>query len=61
MTPSNYIALLRIQKAKEMLSNTELPIKEVAAACGFEDAYYFSNFFKKQFGISPTSFRRSTL
>lgn len=61
MTPSNYIALLRIQKAKEMLSNTELPIKEVASACGFEDAYYFSNFFKKQFGISPTSFRRSTL
>jgi len=60
LTPSNYIALLRMQKAKSMLSNTELTIKEVAAACGFEDEYYFSNFFKKQLGISPTFFRRST-
>lgn len=61
MTPSQYIALLRIQKAKAMLSDTDLSIKEVAAACGFEDEYYFSNFFKKQLGVSPTAFRKATL
>lgn len=61
LTPSNYIAQLRMQKAKALLSNTELSIKEIATACGFEDEYYFSSFFKKQLGISPTFFRRSTL
>ena len=61
MTPSKYIILLRIQKAKAMLSNTDLPIRDIASACGFEDEYYFSNFFKKQIGISPTAFRKSTI
>lgn len=61
MTPSNYIILLRVQKAKAMLSNTDLPIRDIASACGFEDEYYFSNFFKKQIGISPTAFRKSTI
>lgn len=60
-SPSDYITTLRLQKAKSMLINTDLMIKDVAAACGFDDQYYFSNFFKKQLHISPKAFRKSAI
>ena len=42
MTPSEYISVLRLQKAKNLLSETGLPIRQIAYACGFENEYYFS-------------------
>ena len=57
LTPSDYISALRLQKAKSLLSNTSLLILEIADACGFENEYYFSNFFKKHTSLSPTAFR----
>ena len=57
MTPSEYIATLRLQKAKHLLSDTSLLIREIATLCGFENEYYFSNFFKKQTSISPRTYR----
>lgn len=60
LSPSEYVASLRLQKAKDMLLGTDLQIKEIAYACGFENEYYFSNFFKKHTGLSPSAFR-STL
>ncbi|MBQ8431489.1 MAG: helix-turn-helix transcriptional regulator [Clostridia bacterium] len=59
ISPSDYVAALRMQKAKEMLSNTPRTIKEIADVCGFSNEYYFSNFFKKQTGLSPSAFRAS--
>jgi AraC-like DNA-binding protein len=57
LTPAEYVKALRLQKAKDLLTNTKLQIRQIAYSCGFENEYYFSNFFKKQTGISPTSFR----
>ncbi len=57
MSPMEYINVLRLQKAKSLLSNSELLIREIASVCGFEDEYYFSNFFKKHMNMSPTSYR----
>ena len=59
MSPSEYLAALRLKKAESLLSDTALPVKEVAAACGFENEYYFSNFFKKHKGLSPSAFRKA--
>ena len=59
MTPSEYLAALRMKKAESLLSDTALPVREVAAACGFENEYYFSNFFKKHKGLSPGAFRKA--
>lgn len=59
VSPAEYVMTLRLQKAKELLTNTELQIRQIAYYCGFENEYYFSNFFKKQTGISPTSFRNA--
>lgn len=59
MTPSDYVIALRLQKAKTLLSDTDLHVKEIAAACGFACEYYFSNFFKKHTSLSPTAFRQA--
>ena len=57
VAPSDYVATLRLQKAKRLLTDTDLLIKDIAYACGFENEYYFSNFFKKHTELSPTAFR----
>jgi len=59
MTPSEYISVLRLQKAKSLLSETALPIRQIAYACGFENEYYFSNFFKKHITLSPSAYRKT--
>jgi len=61
MTPSEYISVLRLQKAKSLLAETPLPIRQIAYACGFENEYYFSNFFKKHTTLSPTAFRKESI
>ena len=40
------------------LPTTNLLMKEIAEQCGFQNVYYFSNFFKKEIGISPTEYRK---
>jgi iron complex transport system substrate-binding protein len=59
MPPSEYLAAIRMKKAESLLSDTALPVREVAAACGFENEYYFSNFFKRHKGHSPSAFRKT--
>lgn len=54
---SDYLTNIRIQKGKELLKNTDLRIKEIAAQIGYRDAYYFSSVFKKVTGVNPTQYR----
>ena len=60
MTPTDYVTALRLQKAKTLLVDTDMLVREISAVCGFENEYYFSNFFKKHLGASPTEFRNMT-
>jgi AraC-like DNA-binding protein len=56
-SPINYLINLRLEKAKNLLVSTESPIKSIAQAVGYKDAYYFSKLFKKYCGHSPCKFR----
>ncbi|AZQ64069.1 AraC family transcriptional regulator [Flammeovirga pectinis] len=56
-TPSRYITSQRINKAKELLSFSELHINEIAYEVGYNDPLYFTRIFKKKEGHSPTQFR----
>ena len=56
-TPIKYINYLRLEKAKNMLINSNYSVNEIALLVGFEDAYYFSRIFKKEFGISPSEYK----
>lgn len=58
VTPVDYISMCRIKHAKHLLFNTDLTITEIAESCGYANAYYFSNAFKKSEGISPSKFRQ---
>ncbi len=57
MTPSRYRNEYRINVAKKLLTETELPIKTIAEKAGFTDQFYFSKIFKKITGESPAQFR----
>lgn len=54
-----YLNHVRISRAVEMLGDGELPIAEIARRCGFCDIYYFSRYFKRSVGISPTEYKKS--
>lgn len=57
VSPHRYLINVRIDHAKEMLCFTESSILDVARSCGFDDRSTFSAAFKRETGISPTSFR----
>lgn len=52
-----YLTRIRMEKAKEMLKNPELSIKEIGAACGYADSNYFSRIFKKHMDMTPREYR----
>jgi len=54
---STYLNRLRVEKASSMLRETESPINEISAACGFEDQSWFSKIFKHYTGYSPCQYR----
>ena len=58
VTPSQYLINLRLDRAQQLLSETDLQIKEIAGLCGFENEYYFSNFFKDNLNIRPSKYRK---
>lgn len=54
ISPRQFIINFRINKAKEMLTETNLSISEIAQYIGYDDAFTFSRIFKKKVGVSPT-------
>lgn len=56
-SPVQYINRMRLDKAKQLLRNTSLSIKEITDLTGFNDASYFSRVFKKNTGLSPLEYR----
>lgn len=57
VTFSDYVAELKIEKAKELLRYKNYKVINVASEIGFKDQRYFSSFFKKHEGINPTEYR----
>ena len=51
----------RLEKAKDLLKNPELPVNEIAALVGYKPPSYFNKQFKAAFGITPTQFREGFL
>lgn len=58
ITPYEYMMNRRVALAKQLLKNTSLSIKEVAHRLSFCDVHYFSTFFKRHTGLSPSAFRK---
>ncbi|ACL70738.1 response regulator transcription factor [Halothermothrix orenii] len=56
---SEYLDDIRINKARELLKTTGKKVYEIADEIGFDDPYYFSSWFKKRTGVSPTTYREN--
>ncbi|MEM1235343.1 MAG: helix-turn-helix domain-containing protein [Pseudomonadota bacterium] len=52
-SPNQYYRMLRLDRAREMVTRGSLPMPEVAAACGFQSSVHFSRAYKEQFGRPP--------
>lgn len=55
--PFEYINLIKIQKAKELLKSTDFTIGEISSVVGYESHSYFSMLFKRYTGITPGEYR----
>ena len=53
-----YLLTVRLSRAAELITQTELSIGEISDRCGFCDIYYFSRYFKRAFGASPSEYRQ---
>jgi AraC-like DNA-binding protein len=60
-TAQNVIFGLIVSESKRLFTYEKLSVKEVAYALGFNDPFYFSNFFKKHTRISPKSYKETVL
>lgn len=58
-SPQAYLTDMRIDQAKELLSNKSFQIAEVAELVGYSDPLYFSRIFKKKTGCSPNEYKRT--
>ncbi|MCK0472012.1 AraC family transcriptional regulator [Halalkalibacter sp. APA_J-10(15)] len=56
----DYLLSHRIEKAKDLLKRTDIPITEIADYVGMSSGQYFSTLFKKNVGVSPLQFRNET-
>ncbi|HWK66149.1 MAG TPA: GlxA family transcriptional regulator [Rhizobiaceae bacterium] len=60
VTPGRYYMRLRLERARELLRQTNMPILDVAIATGFTSHSYFAQSYRLQFGRPPSEERRTT-
>jgi transcriptional regulator GlxA family with amidase domain len=58
MTPTQYVQSVRVQKARELLELTTLPVKEIAWKVSYEDVGAFRKVFQKAVGLQPVEYRK---
>jgi AraC-like DNA-binding protein len=57
LSPHQYILQLRLARARNLLTNTDHAVKEIAANSGFQDEFYFSRIFRQRIGFTPSEWR----
>ncbi|MEW6209384.1 MAG: AraC family transcriptional regulator [Acidobacteriota bacterium] len=59
LTPHAYLANIRLERARKLLTETLLPINQVAAMVGYQSQSHFTKIFKATTGVTPGAFRES--
>ena len=59
MSPNDYLRKCRMERAAELLNNSEVAVSEVCVQVGIPDAQYFSRVFKMFYGVSPSVYREN--
>jgi len=58
MSPQQFLATFRINRAAELLQLTSLPVESIAISCGYSDPLVFTKSFKQMKKMSPSSYRK---
>ena len=58
MSPLEYVHLLRLEEAKQMLEASEDPIEAIAVEVGYQDSSFFGRLFRRKVALSPAQYRR---
>lgn len=58
LSPKQFILDIRLNRAKQLLSENTLKIGEIATQCGFSGQYHFCRIFKEKLGMTPTEYAR---
>ena len=58
MPPIQYLTEMKMEKARELLADQKMSVKEIAASLHY-DYYYFMRLFKRRTGMSPEKFRKT--
>ena len=58
LTFVEYLTERRVEKAKQLLKNTDKSIADISEAVGYKEPHYFSMIFKKSTGITPKNYRK---
>ncbi|MFC3803347.1 helix-turn-helix domain-containing protein [Cohnella sp. GCM10012308] len=56
-SPIDYLIRIRLERARELLTQTSASLPDIAAAVGYADVYYFGRLFRKHAGLSPIRYR----
>ena len=56
---TDFVTSIRVERAKELLVSTDLPVREISETVGYDDQNYFSRRFLKAVGISPRDYRKN--
>ena len=59
MTPMDYLGMMRIQKARNMLINSMKNMTDIAMECGFNTSSYFSSCFLEKYKMTPSAYRQN--
>jgi AraC-like DNA-binding protein len=60
ITPHDYLVRQRVERTKQLLSGTDMPLSEIALAAGFADQSHFARRFRQYVGMSPRDYRWSS-
>ena len=55
-SPKAYFTAIQMQKARQLLSQNELPVAEIARLCGYQEVTNFTRAFKRIYNISPSQY-----
>lgn len=58
-TPIEFIRIIRLKRAAQLLKESQLNVSEIAYKCGFNNPKYFSRYFKDEFGILPSAYQEN--
>ena len=58
-TPSEFIRLIRLRRAEQLLRQSQLSVAEISYAVGFNNPRYFSKYFREMYGMTPSQFKET--